>query len=79
MHEVDKQILNYASMKFEEKRGKKKNCEISHINRTTATPEVYKQTQNTLFIIECVEHRVIKVIYVKQSIWTCIVGLTNVG
>ena len=48
-------------MKFQEKRKKNKNCEISHIVRPAVTPEVYNQKQNTLFIFECVEHRIFKV------------------
>ena len=36
----DKQVL---SMKFEEKRKKNKNCEISHIVRPKVTLEVYNQ------------------------------------
>ena len=47
-------------MKFEEKRKKNKNCEISHIVRPTETPEVYNQKQNTLFISACVEYRMFK-------------------
>ena len=51
MHEMDKQVFKYVSMKFEEKEeGENKNCEISHIDRTTVTLEVYNQKQNTLFI-----------------------------
>ena len=50
------------SMKFKEKRGKTKNCEISHIDRTTMILEVYNQTQNAFFISKCVDHKVIKVI-----------------
>ena len=48
MHEVDKQVLSYVSVKFEEKKRKKQNCEISHIDRTSQDPGVYKQIQNSL-------------------------------
>ena len=52
-------------MKFEEKRGENKNCEISHMVRPVVSPEVYKQKQNTLFIFECVEHRRFKVTWAR--------------
>ena len=34
---------------------------ITHIDRTTATPEVYNQKQNALFIFECVEQKMFTV------------------
>ena len=45
-------------MKFEDKRKKNKNCELSHMVRPAESLEVYKQKQNILFIFECVEHKV---------------------
>ena len=55
-------------MKFQEKRKKNKNCEISHIVRPAVTPEVYNQRQNTLSIYECVEHKMFKVTWAKLCV-----------
>ena len=44
-------------MKFEEKRKKNKNCELSHMVRPAESLGVYKQKQNVLFVTESVEHR----------------------
>ena len=52
-------------MKFEEKRKKNKNYEISHIVRLEVTPEVYNQKQNTLFISQGLEHRRFKVTWAR--------------
>ena len=52
-------------MKFEEKRKKNKNCELSHMVRPAKNLEVYKQKQNILFISECVEHRRFKVTWAR--------------
>ena len=41
MHETDKQVSSCVSVKFEEKKGKKQNCEISHIDRITLDPRIY--------------------------------------
>ena len=57
-------------MKFEEKRKKNKNCEISHILRPEVTPEVYNQKQNTLFISECVEHKMFKVTLARLCVYS---------
>ena len=57
-------------MKFEEKVKKNKNCEISHIVRPAETPEVYNQKQNTLFIIECVEHRMSKLTWARLRVYS---------
>ena len=47
MHETDKQVSNYVSVKFKEKREKEKqNCEISHIDRITLDPTIYIERQN---------------------------------
>ena len=43
-HELDKKVSIYVSDKFEEKKGKTQNCEISHIDKTTLEPTIYKQT-----------------------------------
>ena len=51
------------------KKGEKQNCLISHIDRTTATPEVYNQKQNALFIFECVEHKMFKVTWARLCVW----------
>ena len=50
--------------RFEEKKGKTQNCEISHIDRSTLEPRVYKESQTYLFY-QCVEHRVFKVTWAK--------------
>ena len=55
-------------MKFEEKRKKNKNCEISHIVRPVVTPKVYNQRQNSLSISECVEHRMFKVAWARLCV-----------
>ena len=55
-------------MKFEEKREKNKNCELSHMVRPAESLEVYKQKQNILFIYESVEHRRSKVTWAR--LWT---------
>ena len=52
-------------MKFEEKRKKNKNCELSHMVGPTENLEVYKQKQNILFISGCVEHIRFKVTWVR--------------
>ena len=57
-------------MKFEEKRKKNKNCEISHIVRPTMTPEVYNQRQNALSISKCVEHKMLKVTWAKLCVYS---------
>ena len=44
-------------MKFEQKKKKNKNCELSHMVRPAESLKVYKQKQNILFIFESVEHR----------------------
>ena len=51
MHKMDKQVLSYVSVKFEEKKRKKQNCEISHIDRTSQDPGVYKHIQNPILHI----------------------------
>ena len=56
-------------MKFEEKRKKNKNCELSHMVRPAESLEVYKQKQNILFISESVEHRRFKVTWAR--LWVC--------
>ena len=45
------------------------NCEISHIARTAATSEVYKQRQNAFFISECVEHTMFKVTWARLCVF----------
>ena len=57
-------------MKFEEKRKKNKNCELSHMVRPAGSLEVYKQKQNILFISESVEHRKFKVTWAR--LWVCL-------
>ena len=52
-------------MRFEEKRKKNKNCEVSHIVRPEVIPEGYNHKQNILFISECVEHRRFKVTWAR--------------
>ena len=54
MHETDKQVSSYVSVKFEEKKRKKQNCEISHIDRLALDLTVYIERQN-LFIISMYE------------------------
>ena len=56
-------------MKFEEKRKKNKNCDISHIVRLAVTPELYNQKQNTLFIFECVEDIMFKVTWARLCLY----------
>ena len=56
-------------MKFEEKRKKNRNCEISHMVRPAESLEVYNQKQNTLFISECVEHRRFKVTWARLWVY----------
>ena len=56
-------------MKFEEKRKKNKNCEISHMVRLVESLEVYKQKKNILFISECVEHRRFKVSWARLWVY----------
>ena len=56
-------------MKFEEKRKKNKNCELSHMVRPVGSLEVYKQKQNIFFIYESVEHRRSKVTWAR--LWLC--------
>ena len=57
-------------MKFEEKRKKNKNCELSHMVRPAESLEVYKQKQNILFISECVEHRRFKVTWARLWVYS---------
>ena len=57
-------------MKFEEKRKKNKNCEISHIVRPAVTLVVYNQKQNTLLTSECVEHRMFKVTWARLCVYS---------
>ena len=54
-HETDKQVSSYVSVKFEKekKRKKRQNCEISHIDRTTLEPRIYKGNQNIFIISMC--------------------------
>ena len=53
MHETDKQVSSYVSVKFEEKREEKQNCEISHIDRITLDPTIYIENQNLIIISMC--------------------------
>ena len=39
--------------KFEEKKGKTQNCEISHIDRLTLEPRIYKGNQNIFILSMC--------------------------
>ena len=48
-YETDNYVSSYVCMKLT-KMGEQ-NCEISHINRKTSDPAIYKQTQNTLLHI----------------------------
>ena len=57
-------------MKFEEKRKKNKNCELSHMVRPAGSLEVYKQKQNILFIYENVEHRRFKVTWARLWVYS---------
>ena len=57
-------------MKFEEKRKKNKNCELSHMLRPAESLEVYKQKQNILFINESVEHRRFKVTWARLWVYS---------
>ena len=52
-------------MKFEEKRKKNRNYELSHMVRPAESLEVYKQKQNILVISECVEHRRFKLTWAR--------------
>ena len=56
-------------MKFEEKRKKNKNCELSHMVRPAESLEVYKQKQNILFIFESVEHRMFMVTWARLCVF----------
>ena len=38
--------------------------------RPAVSPEVYKQKQNTLFIFECVEHRMFKVTWTRVCVYS---------
>ena len=66
-------------MKFEEKRKKNKNCELSHMVRPAKSLEVYKQKQNTLFISECVEHRMFKVTWARLCVFGRLRGRVHVS
>ena len=53
MHETDKQASSYVSVKFEEEKEEKQNCEISHIDRIRLDPIVYIESQNPFIILMC--------------------------
>ena len=67
-------------MKFEEKRKKNKNGEISHMVKQAESLEVYKEKQNILFISECVEHRGFKVTWARLWVYSdeCTVECSSV-
>ena len=67
MHETDKQVSSYVSVKFWREKGEKQNCEISHID-----PGVYKQIQNSLLHIRVcgVQSDLIYTIYVADQNWS---------
>ena len=52
-HEMDKQASRYVSEKFEEKRGGKQNCKISHIDKITLDSPIYIESQNLFIISMC--------------------------
>ena len=57
-------------MKFEEKRKKNKNYELSHMVRPAESLGVFKQKQNVLFIFESVEHRRFKVTWARLWVYS---------
>ena len=52
-HKTDKQVSSYMSVKFKAKKKKRQNCEISHIDRTTLEPRIYKGNQNIFILSMC--------------------------